>query len=69
MNCPALRELFASELVDAETKGKLEGGIEKLFDLVQKKYLPLEIGAMEAGLSLADFSKKMAESGFVVPYE
>ena len=73
MNCPALRELFASELEEAERKGKIdgkrEGRNESLFDLVRKKYLSLEIGAKEAGLSQQEFLKRMEASGFLVPAE
>ena len=65
MSCPALLELFAPELAEArkqaaeESKPKWQ--LEKLLDLVQKKYLSPEIGAKEAGLSLDDFNSKMSE--------
>ena len=81
MSCPALLELFAPELeaakkiaqiegrAEGRAEGKTAGKTEGLFELVQKKYLSLEIGAQEAGMPVNDFIQKMTESGYIVPAE
>ncbi len=77
MCCQALRDLFAPELAEAKknaeaegrAEGRAEGKIKGIFDLVQKKYLSIEIGAQETGLSIKEFTSKMTDAGFVVPTE
>lgn len=73
MCCQALRDLFAPELAEAkknaEAEGRAEGKVKGIFELVQKKYLSIEIGAQETGLSIKEFTSKMTEAGFIVPTE
>lgn len=65
MGYEALKQLFAPEFV----KVKREAKTQYLFELVQNKYLSLEIGVKESGLSQEEFISKMVEAGYVVPVE
>ena len=67
MSCPALRELFAPELAEAENRVSEKTTEKNVFEFIQKGYFSIEIGAKELNLSEKDFVQKMKERGFVVP--